>query len=52
MKDYYIKIISETERNARIIMFSKYGDKWAFCYEEKNFESSYCPKGCYEVLEK
>jgi len=50
MKDYYIQINAKDERDARKIMFSQYGNKWAFCYNANNFESKYCPKGCYETL--
>ena len=35
---HYVTIEADTEHSARHIMFSRYGDKWAFCYNEAGFD--------------
>lgn len=38
MQKKYVRITAKNVADARIVMISNYGDKWAFCYSEKEFE--------------
>lgn len=48
LKDYWIEIKAPSSQEATDKMFSVFGEKWAFPYEERQFDKSYFPKGCYE----
>lgn len=50
MRNYYIEIIASSSEKAREIMFSRYGAKWSFQYEEGGFKTHYFPGGIYETI--
>lgn len=37
LKHYYVKIEAENEDIARDIMFSNFGNKWCWCYNEEDW---------------
>ncbi len=43
--NYYLVIDAKNEEEAREQMFGNFGSKWAFLYEEKEFDKSFYPKG-------
>lgn len=63
LKDCWVEIVAHEDisklaeidiaycnKQAREAMFKRYGLKWSMQYDEKEFNASYFPKGCYEKL--
>jgi hypothetical protein len=48
MKDFWIEIEAKDSDSAREVMVKNYGNKWAFQYNEDNWNPEYFPGGCYE----
>lgn len=58
MKDYYVRVISDTYENARLLFIQEFTsiymenlDKWSFQYEEDEFNPESFPGGEYLVIE-
>ncbi len=50
MKDYYVKVMTDTHAAARKIFMEKYGDKFAFQYTDEIMNFKQCSMGCYETI--
>lgn len=50
MQNRWIEIIAESYEIARQLMFARYDDKWAFQYDENNWDPKHFPLGVFEVI--
>jgi hypothetical protein len=58
MKDYYVRVVADDYSSARSMFINEFSsqfmpapDKWAFQYDEENFESHHFPKGEYLLIQ-
>lgn len=57
MKDYWVRVAADDASKARLLFISEFSsitmpatDKWAFQYDEKDFNKEYFPKGEYQFI--
>lgn len=50
LEDYYVVLIAETQRQARILMFNEFGKEWSSVYPLPSFLATYYVKGVYKIL--
>ena len=50
MRDFFVEIYAPGWMEARQVMFDNFDDKWAFVYEEKDFNPKYCPNGNFKTI--